>query len=297
MAHGVQVQLTGSNALGHGREYTAEFWDGFDPQAMDRDLSIGWYEQDNFINPPHFPASSTAALVSGRYKALTTASTSIGQLAGQGGILNFTSAADNDETYLQGGRSHIFASADEDDTFPYHHVGRVSFGCRFALNSVADNVNGMFLGMSGQALATGLLAADSSALVSTFHGIGIQILQADGNAINLVYQENGSALQTPLAGAIVPVADTWYMFEMVFDPWAPPTERMKFWFNGVKSATVLTHAQCVAATFPISTDSVSIPMAPTFLHKLGSAATGNLYLSGYRCWSQIGKAAGNEVCG
>ena len=304
MAHGVQPQLTGSNTLGHGREFTAEVWDGYDPQAMDRDPSLGFYDADDFINPPNFPANTAITATTAKYKALTTNNTGaqIVGLAGQGGILSLEHAAssgDNDEAYLQAGRSHVLATADEDDTFPYHHVARVRFGVRWAASSVADNVNGMFLGLAGKALATGDLADDTAALVSAFHGIGIHILQADGNAANVVYKEDGTTAVTVIAGAIVPVADIWNTFEFDYNPFGPPDQLITFWLNGVKSSTYVTRAAWIAtATLgPVSTDSVSIPMGATFLHKAGSDAAGKTYLGGYRCWSELGKARGNEVCG
>ena len=298
----VQPQLTGSNALGRGRGFTAEVWDGFDPAAMDRDPGIGFYQQDDFMRWIWIPANTAITATVNGYQALTTNNTGcqIVSLAGQGGILsleNAASAGDNDEAFLQAGRCHILASAEEDDTFPYHHPAKVVFGCRFALNSVSNNVNGIFVGLAGQNVVTGDLATDSSALVSTFHGLGIQILQADGDAINLVYQENGSALQTLISAALVPVVDEWHTFEMAIDPLAPTSERGKFWFDGVLHATKLTHAQYTASTFPISTDAVSIPLGATFLHKAGSDAVAALRLGGWRCWSSLNRAMGDEVCG
>ncbi|KKK49797.1 hypothetical protein LCGC14_3131410, partial [marine sediment metagenome] len=207
------------------------------------------------------------------------------------------SSGDNDEAYLQANRAYVLATPDEDETLPYHHVSRVRFGCRFSLQSVANNVNGIFIGLAGQALATGALTVNDAALVSTFHGIGLNILQADGNAINLVYQENGSTLQTLLSGAIVPVADTWNTFEMDFNPLARDTERITFWFDGTKSSTYATAANVAAATFPKSTDSVSIPVGPTFLHIAGSDAIAKLRLGGWRCWSEPLKARGTQVHG
>lgn len=304
MAHGVQPQLTGSNTLGHGREFTAELWDGYDPQAMDRDPSLGFYDQDDFMNPPNFPANTAITALSGKYKALTTNNTGcqIVALPGQGGILSLEHAAssgDNDEAYLQSGRSHILALADEDDTFPYHHVARVRFGVRWATSSVTDNVNGMFLGLSARALTTTDLTDNDAALASAFNGIGIHILQADGNAVNVVYKEDGTTAVTVIAAAHAPVVDTWYTFEMDFNPFGNPNELISFWINGVKSGTFVTRAQFTAtATLgPYSSDSVSLPMGATFLHKAGSDAAGKTYLGGYRVWSEIGKARGNEVCG
>lgn len=302
MAYGVQPQLTGSNTLGHGREFTAEVWDGYDPAAMDRDPSIGFYDADDFMNGPVFPANSALAGASGKYRALTsnTALNVIEPLAGQGGILKLSlSATDNNECYLQASRSHILATADEDDAFPYHHVARVRLGVRFALGTVTDNQAGMFIGLIGQDVATGALAANTAALVSTFHGIGLNILQADGNAMNLVYQESGTALQTVLASALVPVINTWYTFEMDYNPFGKTDEFISFWINGTKLSTFVTKAQFTAtATLgPVSTDSVTIPVGFGALRVNGEATASHAYLGGYRCWSELGKARGNEVCG
>ncbi|KKN35526.1 hypothetical protein LCGC14_0782600, partial [marine sediment metagenome] len=218
----------------------------------------------------------------------------------QGGVVQLANAAssgDNDETYMQGSRSYVLATADEDDSFPYHHVARVRFECRFCLNAVTDNDNMIFIGLAGQALATGALADNTGALVSTFHGIGCQILAADGNAINVVYQENGSALQTPISGALVPVADKWNRFGFDFNPLASDSERITYWLDGVKSSTFTTAANVTASTFPKSTDSVQIPMGATFLHKASDDAIGILRMSGYRVWSEPLISRGNEACG
>jgi hypothetical protein len=277
-------------------------WDGFDPQAMLRDRSLGWYDEDDFVNPPNIPANTAITATLSRYKALTTNNTGcqIVDAGIQGGAVSLENAAtagDNDESYLQAGRAHVLATAPEDDTWPYHHVQRVRFECRFALNSVADNVNAIFIGLGGQALATGALADNTGALVSTFHGIGAQILHADGNSINVVHQENGSALQTTISGMAAPVAETWYRFGMDFNPTANnKNEIVTFYWNGVKQSTYLTEANVAAATFPKSTDSVQILVGPTFLHKAGSDAVGKLILSGWRCAGEITSAAGNEAC-
>ncbi|KKN30727.1 hypothetical protein LCGC14_0831040 [marine sediment metagenome] len=58
MAHGVVPALTGDGTLGIGRGFTAQLWDGFDPQAMDRDPGVGWYEEDNFMRPPYIPINT-----------------------------------------------------------------------------------------------------------------------------------------------------------------------------------------------------------------------------------------------
>lgn len=304
MAHGVVPALTGDETLGIGRGFTAQLWDGFDPQAMDRDPGVGWYEEDNFMRPPYIPINTavTEPTGGGGYTFLTenNAGAIVSGASAQGGVVQLANAAssgDNDETYMQGSRSYVLATADEDDTFPYHHVARVRFEARFCLNVVTNDVNMIFIGLSGQALAASLQDDDTGALVSTFHGIGCQILAADGNAINVVYQENGSTLQTPISGALVPVAQQWNRFGFDFNPLASDSERITYWLDGVKSSTFTTGANVAATTFPKSTDSVQIPMGATFLHKAGSDAIGILYISGYRVWSEPLVSRGNEACG
>jgi hypothetical protein len=297
MAHGVQVELTGSGLGGVGRGFSPVLWDGYDPQAMDRDPSIGCYDQDDFMNPPTFPVSSAATLVSGRYTAFTSATSTIESGSTQGGALNLIpSSTANTEAYLQGGRSHVLASADEPGTgtYPYHHVARVRMETRFRVSSVAND-HALFIGLGGQGVATAQLADTTGALVATFHGVGIQVLAAAGATVNVVYQENGSALQTPIAALATIAANVWYSFGMDFNPWARPTERCTFWWGGVKQSTALTHAQTIAATFPISTGSVQIPMGPTWLMK--SVSTGStLTLGGTRVCTEWMTARGNEAC-
>jgi len=300
MAHGVQPTLVGSGLGGIGRGFTPELWDGFDPQAMDRDPGLGFYEQDDFMCPPTFPVATTTALVSGKYRAVTTTGTggTIADGAAQGGALDLTCGATADsEAYLQSGLSHILASADEPGTgtYPFHHVARVRFEARFRTSSVAVSTGGMFIGLGGQLIASGQLANTSGALVSTFHGIGIQVLQAASSTVNVVYQESGSVLQTPIAALATIAANTWYTFGMDFNPWAKSNERVTFWWGGTKQSTFLTNANVIASTFPISTASVQIPMGATFLKKI-FATGGTLTLGGYRVASEPMIARGNEAC-
>lgn len=309
MAYQVQAQVTGDSSLGHGREFTAEVWDGFDPAAMDRDSGLGWYQQEMYTKNVHVPANTAITALGNGFSALTTNNTGAQAttLAGQGGILSLEAAAssgDNDEVYLQYGRPYVLATADEDDTLPYHHVSRVRFGVRFAVSAVTDDYQALFLGLAGQALATGALSDNDGELVSTFHGIGLRAQhKSSGGAaglnaiLDVVYQENGSQRQDAIAGIKTMVANTWYLFEMDFNPMAPADKRITYWFDGVKQSTYTTAAQVADSTFPKSTDDVSIPVGPTFMRKSGADAASKLYLGGWRAWSEPLVEVGNCVCG
>lgn len=303
MAHGVQPALVGSGIAGVGRPFTAELWDGYDPQAFLRNPGLGNHFEEDFLTPPEFAAASAAGTDYGFYNALTVgaAGTILGAGLQGGGCLLDGPAVDNSENYLMFGqtaqRSFVLASAAEDDTWPYHHPARVRFESRWALSTVGDNLNAIFVGFWGQALAAGALVDDTGELVSTAHAVGFQTIHGTGtNAIlKPVYQENGSTRQNP-GTTVTIVANQWVMTGLDFNPGADTSAWCKFYINGTVVAT-LTKAQCTASTFPISTDSVQIFSSPAWLRKSGAATSADMYLGGWRVCQEFMVSQGNEACG
>ena len=130
MAHGVQAHLTGSGLAGHGRPYTAELWDGFDPQAMDRDQALGHYDQVDFVADCPVAATNLSVRDAGNWNIFTGATTTtIGPAAIQGGAVSLFGTTDNHEAYLQrgviGSRPYALVTTSEVTAWPYHHLARV----------------------------------------------------------------------------------------------------------------------------------------------------------------------------
>ena len=314
MPYSAPIATPGQGIAGSGKAYSSDMWTGFDPALYLAEPCRGIFDQDEFTAPPEFAANSAAGSRSGKYNGLTTNNTGciITPFTGQGGGVNLQAAAssgDNDETFLQYGGSlpsFYFATAAENDTWPYHHLNRVRFGTRFRVSTVAANVQAFAIGFA-DVLAAAQLADNTGELVATANFIGIQTLHgasAENATVKLVYQENGSTKQVLIATLATIVADKWYLFEMDIDPGRFDKSKIgMFYWNRVLQTTYLTEAQMAASTFPKSTDAVQIPLAPSWLTKSG-ADTARALTVGQMRWdvqySPMGTTYGGydtEACG
>ena len=159
--------------------------------------------------------------------------------------------------------------------------GRFAYECRVKKASVADNVVGLFAGLSqaGQA-ATGTLVNTTGALESAdFIGFHVP-MGTSGATCNFVWRVSGQAMVTGMAGVHTFAADTYVRLGFLYDTYEPePAKRLKIFKNGVLQTTYGTDTQLAAATFPDLTD-----LAPIFHAKMGSGASAS---SAHMDWWQV----------
>ena len=139
----------------------------------------------------------------------------------------------------------------------------LAFEVRLRFGQVADNANGLFVGLAEEAMTgdDALMTDDTGVLVTTVDLLGFNILQADGNATNWVHQVTSGGLVTTKAGIHVPVADTWYKYGFRY---SALKKTITPFINGVENSNVVTSTATAAATFP---DAVG--MAPIIAVKTG----------------------------
>lgn len=307
MAYQVQPALTAGGIAGQGRGFTAELWDGFDPAAIDRNPALGHYHQDDFFCPPVQAANITGNY--GAYNLFTgaTAGSTVGAAAAQGGGCKITTTTQHELSAVQlgpiGGQAVVFASGDEDDTWPFHHVSRVRWETRIAVPSVAAGVQSFFVGFMGVLGGSADLVNSTGALAASKSFFGFQTLGATANAtLRAVYQSaSNTVTQVIIASAATLVANKWFTLGFDFNPLAKPTERCSFWFNGAKQSTFLTAALAstlptVATTgFPGSSDTQQVFLSPTWMVKQIDTSDATVYLSQNRIFVEHLVAQGNEA--
>lgn len=155
------------------------------------------------------------------------------------------------------------ADNDEGHLATHGPVGMIStaapkkmwFECRVKKASIANNALAFFVGLSfdhGSSipLSSADTLVDNSGAPGEFSFLGFHCDQADGDAINFMYRAEGQAQTDAVAGAVVPVADTFVKLGFVYDPDADADKRIAVYVNGARNATYVTQANLEAATFP-----------------------------------------------
>lgn len=205
---------------------------------------------------------------------------------GVGGILLVDgNNADNDESVLSTFGAPFIVTDDVDATAA-PVARKLWFECRIALESVANNELGWFVGLahdfgSSVSVAKTLCLTDDDANLGAFSFLGFHADLADGNAIDAVYKSESGSQTVNIAGAQVPVVDTWYKLGFVFDPGAPTTERIAWYVDGVKQTTFVTGTQIAAAAFP---DLEPMAMVLGTKNGDGGSAAHEFYMDWWQCY-------------
>lgn len=80
--------------------------------------------------------------------------------------------------------------------------------------------------------------------------IGFNIKADDGDAIDFCYQGANQTRQDTIAGAAVPVADTFVKLGFLYLPSAPTSKRIRIFVDNAEKSTYVTGTNIAAATFP-----------------------------------------------
>lgn len=185
----------------------------------------------------------------GHYTSYEDTGGSIKQLATEptGVIRLLTDNTDNDENWLcSGGATSILGMIS--DTAGSDKL--TGFSARVRPNFVADNEMAWFVGLTEEGLAAADTKADNTGVLADKDFIGFDVVQANGDALNVVYRKSGGAQQTVISGVQALTAATWYNVGLLYDPKAPTTQRIKFFVDNVVQSTYVTGANIAAATFP-----------------------------------------------
>lgn len=184
--------------------------------------------------------------------------------------------ADNDAGILtcdgNVGTSFLISSSDRRD---------LCFEVGLKKSSVSNNSIAFFAGLTeeGMAAATDTLLTTDSAALKDLDFIGFHVDQADGDAIDFVYNKaSGGGITILIAGVAVPAAATYVKLGFRIDWTAPAAQRGKIFVNGVEQSTYLTHTQLIAATFPDGEE-----LTPTLAFKKGEATIAGAHVRLWEC--------------
>lgn len=261
-------------------------WTKFVQGMSSPDGSPGFFAGDDFLvfGESVAAASNIACFVSvlGQYKAYIDTSSTLAQLATVtgGAIALTTEAADNEEVSIcQGGAGTAAATsvlgALNRDTNPQ----LTCFEARFKVNSVADDVAAIFVGLMEENGAVHNAKVDDTGAVIDNDYIGFSSLHTNSgttgtNAVlSAVYKKDGQTAQTSITTLQTMVADTWYKVGFVYDPATDPSKRISWYVDNTEQSTYVTDTQMNAATFPDGEE-----MGFTAAVKTGSAASAVLTL-------------------
>lgn len=251
-------------------------------QAMNSgDGSRGLFLGDDFQTFGLVTAISSNAAYYGSsgivYKSYEDSTGTVAQvLTLPNGVLRLTTdGGDNDENWIQ---PHLSNHAViHHDTVASRRL--VGWECRFKLDSVADNVQAIFLGLSEESRAVADQKVDDTGVLADKDFIGFDSVHANGgtagtNAI-LTFKYNkasGSGPITAISNVQAMAAATWYKAGFLYDPAAPPSRRLKVYVDGANNANYVTETE-----IDTSTDFPDGEMLGTLLgHKDGSTTAANM---------------------
>jgi hypothetical protein len=189
--------------------------------------------------------------------------------------------ADNDESVMSTGSPSFIVSDTAAD------AKTLWFEARVKKAAITDDACGMFVGLawdhtSGVSVAQTVCLTDDDAALGAFSYIGFHVDQANGDAIDFVYQADGGAQTVLIAGVEVPAADTFTKLGFKYDPDAPDAKQIKVYVNNVEQSTYVTATQIAAATFPDAE-----PLAMVWAVKVGTAAVSKAQMDWWRI-AQLG---------
>jgi hypothetical protein len=267
-----------------GRGLSPRIWDRVRSHMRSTDGSSGVYAFDDFLLFGESVAASSNiacfASQAGQYKAYIDTSSTLAQSASLtgGAIVLTTEAADNDEVSIcQGGAGTAAATsvlgALNRDTSPK----LTAYETRFKVNSVADDVVSLFVGLMEENGAVHNAKVDDTGATIDNDYIGFETVHTNSGttgtnaALRAVYKKDGQTAQTSVSAIQTLVADTWYKAGLLYDPLAPTSQRITWYIDNTPQTTYVTDAQMNAATFPDGEE-----MGFTAIVKSGSAAAAAL---------------------
>jgi len=253
----VLVQLTrtkvaGSAPSARGRAATAlptaAIWDNFDLDAARRNPFHGSLLETDFTHGEALPSNFVDA---------TYAATAAGKTPTEG--LRVGGDAD--------GELILFSTTDNQAVevqwpCPIQMDGASwAFEASIKQSTLTDTRGNYFIGLAIPRILDGDSITDAAALVDG-GAIGYQLKEADGNAVDFIYDETSQTQNEHDDNIFIPVADTYDVVGMYYNG-----TTIQMWVNGVSTGTAVSAVNIAAADFP--TTSVLVPV---IYHKSANAA-------------------------
>ncbi len=264
------------------RWFSPNIWGDCPIEAIKNGTVIGRFFQDDFIGPcPNTDAGlyegagescGLGYLFYGDTDVLIKAQAAVEEGVVQASTLDTS----QDESVMSTGSPSWIVSDTAAD------AKKLWFEARVSKSTIANNGMAMFIGLgwdhtAGVSVAQTLCLTDTDAALGAFSYLGFHVDQADGDAIDFVYQADAGAQTVNKPGVEVPTANTFVKLGFVYDPDAPATKRIKVFVNNVEQTTYVTATQIAAATFPDAE-----PLAMVWCAKVGTGATGTAEMDWWR---------------
>jgi len=168
---------------------------------------------------------------------------------GEFGVLEFShdgTAHDEGSIELGGGTSGLVAIS---ATALSRNV--VAAEARVKVTTVAVGGCCLVFGLAEPGAAAADLIVDTTGALVVKDFVGFQTLLTSNSEIDAVYAIAGGALAQVQDNAGTLVSDTWIKLGVVYDPFAEPNKKMKYFINGVELGGSVTDAIITAGTaFP-----------------------------------------------
>jgi len=241
------------------------------PRAdMEYDSNLGFVMKDDFLK---YSSTATTVLNASGLPTFEGSCTMTGSTTAGGELVMFLTTS-NEEAGLDtgGGVSAPFVISDTAGASK-----KLWYETRIK-KSLITNVENMFVGLASPGAAVADFIHDDGDDFSDVAVIGFVQWEADGDAIDFVYQANGQAFATLISGVCVPEADTYVKLGFIYDPEAESSKRIKVYVDGVEQSTYGTATQIAAATFPDAE-----PLVPIYAIKGSSGSDWTVTSDWYEC--------------
>lgn len=163
------------------------------------------------------------------------------------GVLEFThDGGDNDEAHVQFGHGGMFRIENGAG-----NTGKLMFEARIKKANITDDRVSIFVGLGTGAVTADYMVDDTGALIATKGFVGFLNDQDDGDKFDCIYKAASQTMVELEANTATIVADTYLKLGFLYDPnEILATKKIRFFVDGVETATGVSTTNIDAATFP-----------------------------------------------
>lgn len=232
----------------NGRGHSQRVWHDCPLDRLRHDAGLGLYIFEDF-HQFHGAVDTNVGLYQGRsgaFYSFEDTNCAIAQDAAyREGVVKLTSVAtDNKEAWLQaGGPTSVMAKLLDADSL----LDKLWFEVRVMLSSITNDHFGALCGLGAPGLAVENTLTDAGALVDKDY-LGFFRPEGDGDGVDLVYREEGSAMVTAVAD--LPIAlDTWTNLAFKTEPKNSDGARLTVFQDNVQASDYVD-LRTIPADFP-----------------------------------------------
>lgn len=241
----------GANAVNTDYGPSPFIWSDCPVIEMLNDPNVGVHYYDDFKDFP-LAGTQTTQIAHGRYKVFATSGSSVLPISSinsvemMAGGLAFSTDTDNDSASLAQSYPNLFLSGSTSTS------GKLWFECNVAVNTIATNTHGFFVGLAETdqfTLATGVPFNGASATITNGGSmIGFSKDEDGLGVVRSVYSDRATSLTDVSATAgTISAAYAQIKLGMVYDP-NKTTDCVTFFVNGVDTGTYVSKSTLTGLT-------------------------------------------------